>query len=207
MAQEQYSEEALEGVDFTSGTAHRLQGNERDVVFFSCVVADGIRPGTARWVERERNLLNVAVSRAKARLVVFGHPNVGSLGVPSLAALRIAAIEGPADIGEASWLIHSEAEGLLLDGLYGAGFAPLLKPLEEGYELDFALIGSRGRLNIEVDGDHHFDNAGRQRRQDLVRDRVLEGLGWRVFRVPTWRCYRDIKNVIEEIVLEFGMLE
>ena len=63
-----------------------------------------------------------------------------------------------------------------------------LKPSIEGYELDFAVTTNAGPVNIEVDGIHHSDARGRQRRQDLGRDIVLHDLGWRVIRVPAWRC-------------------
>jgi len=65
---------------------------------------------------------------------------------------------------------------------------PQLKPTVEGYELDFAFDLPAGRLNVEVDGVHHTDARGRQRRQDLARDHILEGLGWSVQRIPAWRC-------------------
>ena len=55
------------------------------------------------------------------------------------------------------------------------------------------------RLNIEVDGDQHMDVRGRQRRQDVTRDRVLSSLGWTVLRVPAWRCHEEIDSVIAEI--------
>ena len=43
-------------------------------------------------------------------------------------------------------------------------------------------------LNVEADGVHHTDARGRQRRQDVARDQVLQGLGWRVLRSPAWEC-------------------
>ncbi len=54
------------------GTAHTFQGAERDVMLFSTVVADGVPEGTIGWLERNRYLVNVAVSRARLALVVFG---------------------------------------------------------------------------------------------------------------------------------------
>ena len=60
---------------------------------------------------------------------------------------------------------------------------PYAKLNVEGYELDFALMERGIRLNVEVDGDQHLDVRGRQRRQDVARDRVLSDIGWTVLRI------------------------
>lgn len=52
------------------GTAHRFQGGQRDLIFFSTVLAQGA--ASATWVTQNQRLINVAVTRARQRLVVFG---------------------------------------------------------------------------------------------------------------------------------------
>ncbi|HWW86050.1 MAG TPA: AAA domain-containing protein [Vicinamibacterales bacterium] len=56
----------------TVGTAHRFQGDERDVMIFSPVVAEGMLPRLVRWVADGDQLLNVALTRARAALHVVG---------------------------------------------------------------------------------------------------------------------------------------
>lgn len=186
------------------GTAHALQGDERDLVLFSTVLSAGARPGTARWVESQRNLVNVAVSRAKRALVVVGDAGaLAGLPVPALHALAAAAhrdrtVATP-DLREDPRL-HSEAERRLFAALRSIGVEVVAKPVESGYELDFAVRRGDGRrLDVECDGAQHVDPRGRQRRQDLARDRVLEGLGWQVVRVPAWRCLTEPDLVAAEI--------
>ena len=158
----------------------------------------------ARWIEKERNLLNVAVSRARRGLIVLGHPLIGDLGSPTLASLRaylrdeVARNEG-ATPSSVVFRTDSKSEELLLGAMQDGDLAPLPKPEVEGYELDFALLEQGIKLNIEVDGDQHLDARGRQRRQDITRDRVLVNLGWTVLRIPAWRCHEEIDSVIEEI--------
>ncbi|MDQ0287740.1 energy-coupling factor transporter ATP-binding protein EcfA2 [Desulfofundulus luciae] len=70
----------------TAGTVHALQGAERDVVVFSpvCIVRDG-NPADF-FFNKGKNMLNVAVSRAKNSFLVFGDLNVfkaGDSGLPS----------------------------------------------------------------------------------------------------------------------------
>lgn len=55
--------------EITVGTAHALQGAERPVVIFSLVYAGNDNP---IFVESNKELMNVAVSRAKDSFIVFG---------------------------------------------------------------------------------------------------------------------------------------
>ena len=173
-------------------------------IVLSSVLSPGMSKSGIRWVEKERNLLNVAVSRARRALIVLGHPLIGDLGSPTLASLRVylrdevTRNEGVAQ-PSAEFRTDSRSEKLLLDAMQIRDLLPYAKLEVEGYELDFALLEQGIKLNIEVDGDQHLDARGRQRRQDIARDRVLFNLGWTVLRVAAWRCHEEIDSVIEEI--------
>ncbi len=64
------------------GTAHTFQGAERTVVIFSTVISDGLPPGTINWLARSRNLLNVAVTRARSTLIIVGNHEFCSKQLP-----------------------------------------------------------------------------------------------------------------------------
>ena len=201
LARQRLGEERLADVDFECGTAHRFQGGEKDTIVFSAVLTPGISTRTAAWVERERNLINVAVSRARRSLMVLGHPDIAAAGSRTLYSLRHYLHKNPAcdddptpETGKHRTDSHAEAR--LLDAMRDAGFRPNAKLLVRGYELDFALLEKGLRLNVEVDGAHHIDDRGKRRRQDIVRDRVLAGLGWSVLRIPAWRCLWDIDGAV-----------
>lgn len=54
------------------GTAHRFQGDECDIMVFSPVIAEGMSPRLIRRVSTSNQLLNVAITRARAALHVVG---------------------------------------------------------------------------------------------------------------------------------------
>ena len=198
--------ERLAASDFGCGTAHRFQGGERDAVVVSAVLTPGIPRQTAAWVERERYLINVAVSRARQSLVLLGHPEIRAAGSPTLASLRTYLLDAAiadGDIRPATDMARtdSRAEARLLEAMRNAGWQPSAKLYVEGYELDFALLEQGLRLNVEVDGDHHVDARGRLRRQDLARDRILMGIGWDVIRIPAWLCTWDVDEAIRRITV------
>ena len=204
LAKRRFGEDFLNDIDFVSGTAHRLQGDERDAVILSSVLSPGMASSGIRWMEKERNLLNVAVSRARRALVVLGHPDIEELGSPTLASLRVYLREEVAgnedsDLLRAEYRTDSTSEQLLLEAMQLGDLVPNPRIEVEGYELDFALLEQGIKLNVEVDGDQHIDARGRQRRQDITRDRVLTRLGWTVLRIPAWRCHEEIDSVIQEI--------
>ena len=60
----------------TIGTAHRFQGDEKDIIVFSPGVSEEVKPGTLHWIEATSQLLNVAVTRARSYLIVIGDKDV-----------------------------------------------------------------------------------------------------------------------------------
>lgn len=61
--------EELENV--ACGTVHSFQGDEKDVVLFSTAVTDQTQMGTYEWLKNNKELINVATSRAKDKLIVL----------------------------------------------------------------------------------------------------------------------------------------
>mgnify|MGYP000976092778 CR=1 FL=1 len=83
----------------TVDTAHGFQGDERDVMIFSPAVADGTPPGLARFAANP-NLLNVALTRARARTIVVGDLTAARSSSTLLASLatyadRVTTTYGP----------------------------------------------------------------------------------------------------------------
>lgn len=59
----------LDGV--ACGTVHSFQGDEKDVILFSTAIGDGTQNRTYEWLKTNRELINVATSRAKNKLIVL----------------------------------------------------------------------------------------------------------------------------------------
>lgn len=53
------------------GTIHAFQGDEKDVILFSSAITDNTYPGTYNWLKNNRELINVATSRAKEKLILY----------------------------------------------------------------------------------------------------------------------------------------
>jgi hypothetical protein len=57
--------------DIPVGTVHAFQGDEKDVILFSLALTDRTTPATYGWLANNRELINVATSRARDELVIF----------------------------------------------------------------------------------------------------------------------------------------
>lgn len=56
------------------GTVHAFQGDEKDVVIFSLALTDQTREKTYAWLKTNKELINVATSRARDQLVILIQP-------------------------------------------------------------------------------------------------------------------------------------
>ena len=168
------------------GTAHTFQGGERDTILFATVMSHGIRPGTVGWLESQRNLINVAVSRAKRQLIVFGdYATINTHRPKTLLALAEAARHPASEsVSSPTWLAHHLHASLTARGIPARPGTTV-----EGYPVAIAITGRSGELiDVEIDEFPHGDPGGGLQRAQAVRDDNLRSLGWQVLRVPAGRC-------------------
>ena len=57
--------------NFTVGTVHAFQGDEKDEIIFSTGITNRTTQGTYTWLKNNKELINVATSRAKDRLILL----------------------------------------------------------------------------------------------------------------------------------------
>ncbi len=56
--------------DVSCGTVHAFQGDEKDIILFSLAITDQTTEKTYEWLKNNRELINVATSRAREQLVI-----------------------------------------------------------------------------------------------------------------------------------------
>lgn len=71
LIEESLKQQGLENV--TCGTVHAFQGDEKEVVLFSTAITDQTQAGTYEWLKNNKELINVATSRAKDKLIVLSN--------------------------------------------------------------------------------------------------------------------------------------
>lgn len=68
--QEMLKEKGLNNI--TCGTVHAFQGDEKDIILFSLAVTEQTGQKSYGWLKNNKELINVAISRAKEQLIIVG---------------------------------------------------------------------------------------------------------------------------------------
>lgn len=203
--------------DFLVDTVHKFQGDERDVMIFSPVVSKNMPEGALGFMRNNGNLFNVAITRARAMLLVVGDQNATikcKVSYLENFARYTQQIENKTkkeisysvqDLGEEYPVVTnpervSEWEHILYKALYKAGIKSIPQYQVEKYILDLALFDGERMLDIEVDGERYHRNwTGELCRRDQIRNQRLFELGWDVKRFWVYEVRDDINICVEKI--------
>lgn len=202
--------------DFLADTVHRFQGDERDIIIFSPVISNGIGKGSTLFLSRTGNLFNVAITRARAALIIVGDKNVcGSCGIKYMerfaayvTTIKSNTIEHKSsenDFGQKypsipSTSLVSDWEKKFYEALYKKGIRTIPQYQVEQYALDLALFHKGRRLDIEIDGEKYHRNwDGELCRRDQLRNKRLIELGWDVLRFWVYEIRDDIEGSLNKV--------
>jgi very-short-patch-repair endonuclease len=194
--------EVLKKWSFASETADGFQGDERDLILFG-LIGGPLPADTPAFYLRDKNRFNVAVSRARSLLHVFGDQEWASN-----SSERVLS-----ELADAWRKWQRKSEQPVREDLIGPVWEPkLAEALSEanmdyfqqyracGYYLDFALIRGNFRLCVEVDGEtYHRGPDGGRKVEDLRRDQTLRAAGWQVLRFWVYELREDLGNCIDRI--------
>lgn len=204
--------------EFLANTVHTFQGDERDLMLFSPVVSNGTPDRTLGFLESTGNLFNVAITRARAVLVVVGNyqycsnSNVSYLkkfaeyykSLSTKSKEEQIVLDTPAS-REYPWVSNPEQvsswERDFYTALYDAGIKTIPQYPVEKYKLDLALIlGEDKKLDIEVDGEmYHKQWNGELCYRDQLRNQRMFELGWDVKRFWVYQIRDEMGDCINQI--------
>ena len=179
------------------GTAHRFQGDEKDIIIFSPAISEGVKDSTINWIHATHQLLNVAITRARSGLVVVGNREK-CLEAQGILKDLVEYSDGKIskDI-----LFDSNIEEILYRELIknnvkiSPSYWTKIKD-KKPYRLDFAFFVNGKKFDIEVDGDKsHSQKVD----YDILRDIHLRSEGWNIRRYRAVKVQNQLNNVVEEI--------
>lgn len=197
-----------------------VQGDERDVILISICygpdaegrVSMNLGPLNREGGERR---LNVAITRARIEVVVFGTLKAEQIdlsrtrarGAQDLKCFLDYAERGPIAIAQALTLrggadFESPFEKGVCQKLRERGHEVHSQVGCSGYRIDLAVADPQapGRylLGIECDGAN-YHSAKTARDRDRLRENVLIGLGWRLHRVWSSDWWQDPEECLAKI--------
>lgn len=209
------------GEHFFVKNLETIQGDERDVIFLSVGFGfDGNRKLSLNFgpLNREggERRLNVLITRAREKCVVFSNFTSRDLNLEENSSFGLRALKVFLEFAESGRLLSSACSRETLDLPFEeAVFAFLAENGFEvhrqigcaGYRLDLAVPdpvqSGHYVLGIECDGaDYYSLHVARDR--DRLRQQVLEGLGWKIYRVWSTDWYLHPKESREKLLEAVG---
>jgi very-short-patch-repair endonuclease len=188
------------------GEAANFQGDERDVIVLSTVVA--VDPGarstrfSAMTGTPALRRINVAASRARNQMWVVTSVDPQSLPNGDLRAELIRHCAAPPAGEDRQQDIlascESEFERRVVSSLHARGYRAIEVQHKVGqYRLDIVVAGPNGRLAIECDGDRwHGEDVWHK---DRARQEVLERAGWTFERIRGSSFFRNPEVAMEPV--------
>lgn len=200
-----------------------IQGDERDVIFISVGFGfDGNKNLSMNFgplnQEGGERRLNVLISRARERCVVFANFRAADLRVDSASPFGLRAFKTFLDFAETRNLYSAESISEDTDSPFEDSVYEFLRDHGNevrkqigcaGFRVDLGVVDQEqpGRylLGIECDGaKYHSSPVARDR--DRLRQQILEKLGWKIFRIWSTDWYRSrtetqrrLLEVIEQV--------
>lgn len=191
----------LEGRRLRVGDPGGFQGDERDVIICSLVVAHDpdTRIGAMNNAAAARRI-NVAASRAANQMWIVHsiHPDSLHPDDPRRALLEYC-LNPPGEVAAAVLdRAESDFERQVMARILGAGYSRVIPQYAVGgYRIDIVVEGPEKRLAIECDGDRWHGPDAWDR--DRARQTVLERAGWTFERIRGSAFYRDHNAALEPL--------
>lgn len=203
---ERLGPDAMSKRSIRCGEAANFQGDERDVIVISTVVAtDPARPEAkigAMTGEAANRRINVAASRARNQMWVVHSVDPDRFPNGDLRAALIRHCSEPGALEMEITRLHEQCESdferEVLTRILARGYRRVRTQQEVGrYRIDIVVEGPDGRLAVECDGDRwHGPDVWHK---DRSRQQVLERAGWTFERIRGSAFYRDRDNALEPL--------
>lgn len=197
---EEIGEEQMLARKIVCGDAYSFQGDERDIIFLSMVVANNVRYMAQNKKDAQQRY-NVAVSRAKNQLRLYHSVDLSDLNPNDLRFRLLNYCQNPLrvleKVEEAEKKCESKFEVDVLRMILAKGYQ--VRPqVQVGHKrIDMVVEGIKNRLAIECDGDNW--HGIEKWEEDMERQRVLERAGWTFWRVRGSAFYRDPNKAMESL--------
>lgn len=191
--------EEMEKHEIVVGTAHSLQGDEKDIVLLSLSIDPNYHHGSLRFLEKP-NVFNVAITRAKEKLIVFSSVRISDLPHGLLKDFLVYAEKSIEDVIPED-VYDSKFEREVADALRNAGLQVWPQFEAAGFKIDLVVGNDDRYIAVECDGPSHFDAEERIPYKDSWRQGILERAGWEFVRIP-YRDWNNDKQACIETVME-----
>ena len=189
------------------GDAYAFQGDERDVMFLSLVIASNAQ-FIALVKDADRQRFNVATSRARDQVFLFHSVRLNVIKNTECVRYRLLSwyLNPPiAEMEAGKEVLRKKAESQFEidvgEKIIDKGYKviPQYRPLPNdfNYRIDLVIQGEKNRVAVECDGDRY--HGPEKWESDQRREAQLRRAGWKFWRISGSAFYRDKENSLESL--------
>jgi very-short-patch-repair endonuclease len=187
------------------GDAYAFQGDERDVMFLSLVIASNAQ-FAAMVKDADRQRFNVATSRARDQVFLFHSVRLDAIKNPECVRYKLLSwytnppvAEMKAGIEILKQTADSPFEIEVGERMIKRGYKviPQFRPFpnDYNYRIDLVIQGENNRVAVECDGDRY--HGIEKWEYDQRREAQLRRAGWKFWRISGSAFYRDKDKALE----------
>lgn len=182
------------------GNAYSLQGDERDIIFLSMVVA-GNRRFVAMTKKDQQQTFNVAASRAKNQMRLYHSVELDELKKECYRYQLLSYCKNPARVNEIVETLEEKCDSPfeieVLRMIVAKGYKVQPQVKVGNYRIDLVIEGIRDRLAVECDGEKW--HGPEKWEEDMQRQYDLERAGWKFWRVRGREFYYNKTKSLESL--------
>ncbi|MBC8059403.1 MAG: AAA family ATPase [Clostridiaceae bacterium] len=196
------------------GNSANFQGDERDIIFLSMVDTNETEGPLRLNGYGNDNLYkkryNVAVSRARDQLWLIHSLDVNNDLKPG--DIRKELLEYVQNLNTKENLFklanqksESEFETRVMKSLINKGFKVVPQWEVGAYRIDMVVEGNGKRIALECDGERWHNSSNLE--EDMIRQAILERLGWRFIRIRGSEFFRDPETTMNMVFEKLESME
>lgn len=182
------------------GNAYSLQGDERDIIFLSMVIANN-RRFNAVTAKAYQQTFNVAASRARNQMRLYHSVDLDNLSKDDYRYRLLSYCKNPTRVNTVMENLEEQCDSPfeieVLRMIVARGYKVQPQVKVGRYRIDFVIEGIRERLAVECDGErwHGPDKW----EEDMQRQYDLERAGWKFWRLRGREFYFNKKKSMESL--------
>ncbi|MBD1372824.1 AAA family ATPase [Hazenella sp. IB182357] len=204
---EQLSESEIIHRRIVCGNAYHLQGDERDIIFLSMVVANN-RRFNALTQKAYQQTFNVAASRAKNQMRLYHSVDLDDLKQEDYRYQLLSYCMKPHQttriIDQLEDQCESPFEIEVFRMIQANGYQVYPQVRVGRHQIDLVIEGSRERLAVECDTEK-WQNQ-KKWKQDMQRQYDLERVGWHFWRIRGREFYLNREEAMSSLWLKLEEL-
>ncbi|MFA1822979.1 AAA domain-containing protein [Virgibacillus oceani] len=182
------------------GDAYTLQGDERDIILLSMVIAPN-RNFRALTRNSEKQRINVAASRAKNQMRLYHSVNISDVKPNDFRYRLLSYCNNPTRINEEIEDLESRCDSPfevdVLRRIIAKGYKVTPQLKVGRYRIDLVIEGLRDRLAVECDGEAW--HGPEKFEEDMQRQESLERAGWKFWRIRGREFYFNKDEAMESL--------